>query len=448
MFEALDLAEGVKCAVKVLHPEHTTDAQVIERLYAEVQAASRISHPNIVRYGTFSQTAEGVPFIVMELLVGVPLSRYLGTGRTYEVPQVLPILRGVLSGLGAAHSRRIVHRDLKPENIFLARGAHGSPVPKLLDFGIAKIMDAAGGGTSRTKTGVLLGTPGYMSPEQIRSPKDVDPRTDLWAAAVVLYELLCGSLPFPGATEMAKLSAIVAQEPVPVDYAKPQLVAWREFFGRALAKDPRYRFGSAEEMALAMDTVGSGPSRMVTDQGYPVRPSPVPGRGHLASIPPPQAYDPSGPRHASIPPTLGHDGVRPHLPSLPPVPAIDPGASRVVVAGSPGPGQDLEVHHLQQTLPSADARLVPSPQGGIGRYSVPYLQTNAAHPASHAHQSSGSGAFARPRPSSAPTEALRPVAPLQSAGAETVGVPVWIAGLGVAVAFLVGLALGLLLAHR
>src|SRR5260370_41798602 len=123
----------------------------------------------------------------MELLQGVPLGAYMQAGARVPVAQALPILQAILSGLAAAHALGIVHRDLKPDNVFLTREAGGKFVVKLLDFGIAKVMDVAGGMGSRTRSGILLGTPGYMSPEQAKNARDADPRSDLWSAGVLFY---------------------------------------------------------------------------------------------------------------------------------------------------------------------------------------------------------------------------------------------------------------------
>src|SRR5260370_15814260 len=125
----------------------------------------------------------------MELLQGVPLGAYMQRGARVPVAQAIPILQGILAGLAAADAIGIVHRDLKPDNVFLTREAGGKFVVKLLDFGIAKVMDVAGGMGSRTRSGILLGTPGYMSPEQAKNARDADPRSDLCSTGVLFYEM-------------------------------------------------------------------------------------------------------------------------------------------------------------------------------------------------------------------------------------------------------------------
>jgi eukaryotic-like serine/threonine-protein kinase len=262
VFEALDQADGNKVAVKLLHPEYARSPEIVQRLYTEAQAAQRLSHPNIARYFGFAQAEDGTPYVVMELLDGAPLSQYLKGGTAYEVGFAVAVARAVLSALSLAHRQGVVHRDLKPDNIFLVHGV-GPPTPKVLDFGIAKMMDAAGGMMSKTRTGMLLGTPGYMSPEQIKSAKHVDARADLWSVGVVFYELMTGREAFPAPSEMAKLTAILTQDPAPIDRERPYLAPWRGFFTRALAKEPDWRFSTADEMYRAIDAI-VGPAQRGT----------------------------------------------------------------------------------------------------------------------------------------------------------------------------------------
>jgi serine/threonine-protein kinase len=215
----------------------------------------RLVHPNIVRTFECGTAEDGLPYMVMELLDGVPLGAYTQNGGRVPLAQAVPILQGILAGLAAAHAQGVVHRDLKPENVFLTRGAEGTFVVKVLDFGIAKVMDEAGGMGGRTRAGMLLGTPAYMSPEQVKDPRDVDQRADLWSAGVMFYEMLTGRAAFPAPTAYARLAAVVSVEPEPVERIDPALAPLSAFVARALKKSRDERYPSALEMARALVAV-------------------------------------------------------------------------------------------------------------------------------------------------------------------------------------------------
>src|SRR6185295_5695203 len=177
VFEAQDLMGQGRYAIKVLHAEDRS------------------------------------PYLILELLEGSSLTSYLKPGLAYETHHAVPIVRGILAALGEAHRQGIVHRDIKPDNVYLVPNPAGPPAVKVLDFGIAKVMDAAGGMMSKTRTGMLLGTPSFMSPEQIRNAKTVDHRADLWSASVLFYELLSGREAFAAPNELAKLTMILTSDP-------------------------------------------------------------------------------------------------------------------------------------------------------------------------------------------------------------------------------------------
>lgn len=239
-------------AIKLLAIDYLTDSDIKARFIEEGHTCQRLIHPNIVRVFDVGTAEDATPYIVMELLDGVPLSAYTKSGGRVPVAQAAIILQGILAGLGAAHAQGIVHRDLKPENVYLAREANGTFTAKLLDFGIAKVMDVAGGMGNKTSTGVLLGTPAYMSPEQIRNAKDVDARADLWSAGVMFYEMLTGRVAFPAPTEYARLASVLNTSPPPLEIVDPQLVRLSSFVQLAMQKDRDQRFQSGLEMARAL----------------------------------------------------------------------------------------------------------------------------------------------------------------------------------------------------
>ena len=222
---------------------------------------------------------------------------------------------------------------------------------KVLDFGIAKVMDAAGGMMSKTRTGMLLGTPGYMSPEQIKNAKAVDPRSDLWSMGVIFHEMLTGQSAFPAPSELAKLTVVLTSDPPPVDRGRPELAPWRDFFVRATAREPDHRFQSADEMSQALITVSRGgvmpmPTKRSGGSGPPasaIGPLPVPVTTHVSIQAPPGAAAQAG-HTPSIevirrgpPPPPGTDatlkaGEMPYLPGPGPVPvtgALPGGGVRV-----------------------------------------------------------------------------------------------------------------------
>jgi eukaryotic-like serine/threonine-protein kinase len=252
VYAAEPVDPGPRVALKILRREFFTDSDVRSRFLEEGRTCMRLVHPNIVRVLECAQAEDGSPYIAMELLEGVPLGAYMSSGARISVAQAAPILQSILAGLGAAHASGIVHRDLKPDNVFLNRDRAGAFVVKVLDFGISKVMDVAGGMGQRTRTGMLLGTPAYMSPEQARSARAVDQRADLWSAGVLFYEMLTGRSAFPAPNEYARLAAVLSVEPEPVERIDPSLAPLSGFFERALKKDREERFASAAEMAQAL----------------------------------------------------------------------------------------------------------------------------------------------------------------------------------------------------
>jgi serine/threonine-protein kinase len=238
-------------AVKMLRPEFCGEPSIVERFVNEAAASARVVHPGIARVFEAQRAEDGTPYLVMELLEGQPLSARMNRGRM-PVEQAASIAHGILMALGAAHGAGVVHRDLKPDNVFLVRDASGQVLVKVLDFGIARVVDAAGGLGRKTRTGMVLGTPGYMSPEQIKNSKDADHRSDLWAVGLLFYEMLTGVPAFPAENDFARVTAALFSEPSPIQQVAPQYAHWAGFFQRAIARDPAARFQSAQEMAQAL----------------------------------------------------------------------------------------------------------------------------------------------------------------------------------------------------
>jgi len=199
-------------AVKLLHPHFLRDAEVVRRFVREAKSAAKIRHPNVVRVFDLLATSDGGQAIVMDFLEGEPLSSIIRRG-ALPPARAAALLVPIMEALEVAHAQGIVHRDLKPDNVFVCSTPSGE-VPVLVDFGIAKLTD--GGGTHATRTGALIGTPAYMSPEQARGLTEVGPQTDVWAMGAVLYECLSGRTPLLANTAQGMLAAILTEDPPPL----------------------------------------------------------------------------------------------------------------------------------------------------------------------------------------------------------------------------------------
>ncbi len=245
VYRAVQPAIGGRVAIKVLKPDSAASPDLVERFFNEARAVNLIRHDNIVDIIDLGRLADGSPYIVMEYLEGATLGALLRRGDV-ALGTLARVVGDVLAALEAAHGKGIIHRDLKPDNIFI------SPTGRVtvLDFGIAKLVTAG----PTTLSGSLLGTPGYMSPEQARS-QPLDARTDLYAAGVILYEGATGSLPFAAANLYDLLDLQIKAPPEPPRTRKPELpAAVEQVIMTALAKDPADRFASAAAMRAALAT--------------------------------------------------------------------------------------------------------------------------------------------------------------------------------------------------
>jgi len=200
VYRAEDTLLGRTTAVKMLHRELCTDQEVVQRFFNEARAESAMRHLGIVDIYAFGHHTDGAAFMVMEYLEGESLRERLSRLGVLSIPQAITIAGQVASALSAAHDHQIVHRDLKPDNVFLIADADmpGGERIKLLDFGIAKLA-ADETSAFRTRTGVIMGTPAYMAPEQCAGVTEIDRRADLYALGCTLYQMLCGRAPFEGA---------------------------------------------------------------------------------------------------------------------------------------------------------------------------------------------------------------------------------------------------------
>jgi len=271
------LAEHVKmgrmCAIKVMNLSLVQDADAVGRFNREAANASRINHPNIAAIYDFGETSDGLIYLAMEFVEGESLTKLCEALGALAAPRAAEIARQVASALEAAHERGIVHRDLKPDNIMISRGRDGADLVKVVDFGIAKAADGAG--QKVTRTGLVVGTPEYMSPEQLTGDT-LDGRSDLYALALVTFNMLTGMLPFTGQTTQEALLKRLTDRPLSLAEARPDL-AWppalQAVLDRALSRlaSDRYQhpseFGSALVAAVAgmsTDAVQSAPTRVIS----------------------------------------------------------------------------------------------------------------------------------------------------------------------------------------
>jgi serine/threonine-protein kinase len=285
--ETLDIDVAVKLLRADAGSEETAD-----RLLREARAAARLGDPAIVRVFDFGRAEFGEPYIVMELLDGEDLATLLARGGRLGATKAVRILLPIVHALGAAHAKGIVHRDLKPENIVLAKMPDGRIQPKVVDFGIAKLDPVKN--VRITATGVVLGSPAYMSPEQARG-EEADHRTDIWSACLVLYEMITGIQPFRSKNYNATLADVIGKEPEPLTAHEAGDDDLWTIVKRGLAKTPSHRWQSMRDLgeALAGWLVARGATEDIT--GSSLETNWLGGRGaaaDLGTVPPPSSEAP------------------------------------------------------------------------------------------------------------------------------------------------------------
>jgi tRNA A-37 threonylcarbamoyl transferase component Bud32 len=264
-------------AIKLLRPEIVSNPEAVTRFRQEARSSSSIGHRNIIAIEDFGQLADGRIYMCMELLNGAALNDMIT--QPMGVDRLLNILIQTGHGLAAAHAKGIVHRDMKPENIFVTIGPNGEDIPKLLDFGIAKVS-GNDGQNHLTRTGTIFGTPFYMAPEQALG-NPVDARTDIYAVGVIMYECFAGSLPFQGDSFMGILTQHITMDPEPV--AQRAARAGRQLppgladvVTRCMQKNPAQRFATMDELVNVMVQIYRGivgPGMSTYMEAFPVMPS-------------------------------------------------------------------------------------------------------------------------------------------------------------------------------
>jgi hypothetical protein len=252
------------CAIKIVSSEIAGDASFLQRFQTEAIVTRKLRHPNAVRVDDFDYTEDGRPFIVMELVEGKNVSEVIQAEGALAVPRAIRIARQVALAIAVAHKLGIVHRDLKPGNIVLTTDEHGQEMAKVLDFGIAKLREAAGAARPEmTMTGMVVGTPLYMSPEQFMGKKaggEIDGRTDIYSLGVVLYQMITAELPFEADTPYSLMMQHLQGTVRPPHEVKPELhipEALSRVILKAMEKPREQRFQTAEEFIAALDQVAT-----------------------------------------------------------------------------------------------------------------------------------------------------------------------------------------------
>jgi serine/threonine-protein kinase len=282
VYEAEHLAIGRAVAVKVLHPQQMRKSEAVKRFHHEARAAGAIGHPNICEVYDLGTLDDGRPYLVMEKLVGKTLSDRIKEDGGLPLDEVADVLTQVLSGLVAAHAKGILHRDIKPENVFLASRVGCPAVAKLLDFGVSKIVAPLGqsGSGERdeemdlTRTGMVMGTPYYMSPEQARGDRNLDGRVDIYACGVLAYEAVTGRRPFVANNYHALLLQILDSKLKSPRELRPDLSpAFTRIIEKAMSRKREDRYANATEFQFDLQRLGAAePPLARTTAGQPRRP--------------------------------------------------------------------------------------------------------------------------------------------------------------------------------
>ncbi|HUJ40454.1 MAG TPA: serine/threonine-protein kinase [Candidatus Acidoferrales bacterium] len=318
VFKAKRQSDGTIWALKVVAERLVQEKGFRQRFKSEALIMQALDHPNDVRVVDYAETQDGIPFTVMEFVDGPHLDELVPAGTKMDMSRAVNLVIQLVDGLGAAHKMTIIHRDVKPDNIMVAKDASGKEMAKLLDFGVAKVKEQGElFASQKTAAGVMIGTPAYMSPEQVKGvPSDqLTGGVDLYAAAVILFELLCGRPPFVEKKPVMMLMAHAATPPPdPRQFRKDIPAPLAEAILKALQKDPAQRFANAEEMhqalAAALTAVpAAAPAAAAASAAAPAAAAPKPPAAAPAAAPPapapaarPGASDPEATAQRDISP--------------------------------------------------------------------------------------------------------------------------------------------------
>ncbi len=265
VYEARHVILGGRQAVKLLHPERARDPQACNRFLKEAKIAASLTSEHVVPVREFGNANDGTPYLVMDFLDGEDLGTIIAHEAPLQASRAVDLMQQVCRGLRVAHEHQpgIVHRDLKPENLFVCQRDDGTELLKILDFGIAKLLESI---DSTTRTGSVIGTPHYMSPEQAEGAKTVDQQTDIYAVGAILYEALSGRKAHPGNSYTEIFKHVLMDTPTPLELLRGDLPpTLLDIVRRAMETDPSKRFQSAAQLTEALtrfQTTNIHPTRL------------------------------------------------------------------------------------------------------------------------------------------------------------------------------------------
>ena len=275
VYRARDVATGEQCAIKVLSAALSQDTNAMARLRREASMGMRLAHPNICHIIRLGETEDGLVYVVMPFVEGEVLSDRTNRHSYLPLADVALFVQDIATGLNLAHHLKIIHRDLKPENIMVSRRTDGTEFAVVMDFGLAKERRAGAELQKLTATGIILGTPEFMSPEQLRG-KVLDPRTDIYSLALMTCEMLTGRLPFQGRTQQELMIARLRSDPTPLRKVRGDLQfpeAVEDVLLKGLQRNPDDRYQTALEFADALTRAAASGFRKPESEPPVRRPS-------------------------------------------------------------------------------------------------------------------------------------------------------------------------------
>jgi len=417
VWSATHLGLGHRLALKLIAREFVRSPEALRRFDAEARTAARLQSRHVVQVFDNGKLDDGTPYIAMELLDGENLADRIERVRALGLADTVEILAQCCKALGRAHAAGIVHRDIKPENIFLTRVPdEDAEVAKILDFGVAKMALGLDGGSQGTGTGALLGTPLYMSPEQIRGARDVDHRADLYSLGLVAYTMLSGQMAISGETFGDVLIAICTQPLPSLCAVAPWLpYAMEAWFQRTCAREADRRWQSAQELIETLRTAASaGPARSTAPPGSPSSPAQPSTAARIESV------TPNFGESAAIAATLAAVAARtPARISAATPPSAVATASHGVPRAPFGP---VALSQSAAAVSVTAAGIPRRPKGAIvaaaalaGLFALGGAVLLAAWP--HAHDSAASIALPAAGPSGAASSSIAAAAPVLAAAA-------------------------------